>query len=43
MPPDDEVERFAAGLLKLGMTEVDELARAAGLYQGKLAQACRRV
>jgi 4-hydroxy-tetrahydrodipicolinate synthase len=38
MPPDDEVQRFAAGLLKLGLSEIDELARAAGLRQEELAQ-----
>jgi dihydrodipicolinate synthase/N-acetylneuraminate lyase len=37
MPPDDEVRRFAAGLLELGLAEVDELARAAGLRQEDLA------
>ena len=31
MPPDDEVQRFADGLLKLGIPEIDELAREAGL------------
>lgn len=34
MPPDDEVERFKQGLLKLGIPELDELARAAGLTPG---------
>jgi dihydrodipicolinate synthase/N-acetylneuraminate lyase len=29
MPPDDEVQRFADGLLSLGLTEIDELARQA--------------
>ena len=31
MPSDAEVERFTTGLLALGLTEIDELARAAGL------------
>jgi 4-hydroxy-tetrahydrodipicolinate synthase len=38
MPPDDEVQRFAAGLLKLGLAELDELARAADLSQEQVAQ-----
>jgi dihydrodipicolinate synthase/N-acetylneuraminate lyase len=38
MPPDEEVERFAAGLLKLGLPEIDELASAAGLGQQVPAQ-----
>jgi len=38
MPPDDEVQRFATGLLKLGLSEIDDLARAAGLGQGEPAQ-----
>jgi dihydrodipicolinate synthase/N-acetylneuraminate lyase len=29
MPPDDEVERFADGLFRLGLPEIDELAHAA--------------
>ena len=33
MPPDAEVQRFTAGLLKLGLPEIDELAQAAGLRQ----------
>jgi 4-hydroxy-tetrahydrodipicolinate synthase len=33
MPPDEEVQRFAAGLLRLGLAEIDELAEAAGLHQ----------
>ena len=37
MPPDDEVQRFAAGLLKLGFSEIDDLARAAGLREASLA------
>jgi dihydrodipicolinate synthase/N-acetylneuraminate lyase len=31
MPPDDEVERFARGLLALDIPELDDLARSAGL------------
>ena len=31
MPPDDEVERFARGLLALNIPELDDLAMAAGL------------
>ena len=31
MPPDDELMRFADGLLRLGIPEIDEMARAAGL------------
>jgi len=38
MPPDEEVRRFAAGLLQLGLSEIDELARSAGLRQEELAQ-----
>jgi hypothetical protein len=33
MPTDAEVERFTSGLLALGLAEIDELARAAGLGQ----------
>jgi 4-hydroxy-tetrahydrodipicolinate synthase len=35
MPADEEVERFADGLLQLGLAEIDELAQAAG--RGRLA------
>jgi len=31
MPPDEEVERFARGLLALNVPELDDLAKAAGL------------
>ena len=31
MPPDDEVQKFADGLLRLRLPEIDETARAAGL------------
>ena len=31
MPSDAEVERFTAGLLALGLAEIDELALAAGI------------
>jgi dihydrodipicolinate synthase/N-acetylneuraminate lyase len=31
MPPADEVQRFTDGLLRLGIPEVDEMARTAGL------------
>ena len=31
MPSDAEVERFTSGLVALGLAEIDELARAAGL------------
>ncbi len=31
MPPDDELQKFADGLLKLRIPEIDEMARAAGL------------
>jgi 4-hydroxy-tetrahydrodipicolinate synthase len=31
MPPEDEYERFANGLLRLGIPEIEEQARAAGL------------
>lgn len=31
MPPDEEIERFARGLLALNLPELDDLARAAGL------------
>ena len=31
MPPPDEVERFTAGLLRLRIPEIDDMARAAGL------------
>ena len=31
MPPDDEVQKFADGLLRLRLPEIDELALAAGL------------
>jgi dihydrodipicolinate synthase/N-acetylneuraminate lyase len=33
MPSDDELRRFADGLLKLGLPEIDELAREAGLVE----------
>ena len=33
MPSDAEVERFTTGVLALGLAEIDELARAAGLRQ----------
>ncbi len=29
MPPDDEVQRFADGMMRLGLSEIDELAREA--------------
>jgi 4-hydroxy-tetrahydrodipicolinate synthase len=32
IPPDDEVQRFTDGLLRLRLPEIDELARAAGLH-----------
>jgi hypothetical protein len=31
MPPDEEVERFAQGLLALNVPELEDLAKAAGL------------
>ena len=31
MPPDDELQKFTEGLLKLHIGEIDEMARAAGL------------
>ena len=31
MPPEDELKRFTEGLLRLGIPEIDEMARAAGL------------
>jgi hypothetical protein len=31
MPSDAEVKRFTTGLLALGLAEIDELAKAAGL------------
>jgi dihydrodipicolinate synthase/N-acetylneuraminate lyase len=31
MPPDDELQKFAEGLLKLHIAEIGEMARAAGL------------
>ena len=31
MPPDDELQKFTEGLLKLRLAEIDEMARAAGL------------
>jgi dihydrodipicolinate synthase/N-acetylneuraminate lyase len=31
MPADDELKRFADGLLKLRLPEIDEMARAAGM------------
>jgi hypothetical protein len=31
MPTDAEVERFTTGLLALGLAEIDQLARAAGI------------
>ena len=31
MPPDDELQKFTAGLLALRIAEIDEMARAAGL------------
>jgi hypothetical protein len=31
MPPDDELQRFTKGLLKLRIAEIDEMARAAGI------------
>jgi len=31
MPPDEEVQRFQDGLLRLGLPEIEEQARAAGL------------
>lgn len=31
MPPDEEVQKFADGLLRLGLPEIEEQARAAGL------------
>ena len=35
MPSDAEVERFTTGLLALGLAEIDELARAAGLCRNR--------
>jgi len=35
MPSDAEVERFTTGMLALGLTEIDELAQAAGLGRGR--------
>ena len=36
MPPDEEVQKFADGLLRLGLREIDEQARAAGLEVGRV-------
>ena len=39
MPSDAEVERFTTGLLALGLAEIDELAKAAGVKQGTRTRA----